>query len=266
MRQHVRIGVGACAAFLVMACARVATGQNTYGTREPTTYTIGEWEFLPVDSTQTYSDVSVAAGAGTGGFNVRRYSTGGDSGFFAGPHLPDGALLDSIQYDLCDSNTQDLHWSASFYKCTSYDGLCEVIGIPMQSNSSDEIPCSSYSQGIAPLNVVVDNNGYRLMVLVKPGADDATNALLGVKIVYKLQVSPPPANATFADVPTDHPFFQFVEALARAGITAGCGNGNFCPDEPVTRAQAATFLSKGLGLQWPGPVEPQLGVQGADGK
>jgi hypothetical protein len=68
---------------------------------------------------------------------------------------------------------------------------------------------------------------------------------------YHLAVSPAPATATFADVPTTHPFFQFVEALAASGITAGCGNGNFCPDQPLTRGQMAVFLSKALGLNWP---------------
>lgn len=74
----------------------------------------------------------------------------------------------------------------------------------------------------------------------------------GVKIIYKLQVSPPPAGATFGDVPAGHPFFQFVEALVASGITAGCGDGNYCPDEPLTRAQMAAFLAKALGLHWPG--------------
>jgi len=52
-------------------------------------------------------------------------------------------------------------------------------------------------------------------------------------------------------VPTGHPFFQFIEALAAAGITGGCGNGNYCPDNPVTRGQMAVFLAKALGLHWP---------------
>ncbi|HEX4438485.1 MAG TPA: S-layer homology domain-containing protein, partial [Thermoanaerobaculia bacterium] len=42
------------------------------------------------------------------------------------------------------------------------------------------------------------------------------------------------------------------EALNAAGITGGCGNGNYCPDGPVTRGQMAVFLSKALGLHWPG--------------
>ena len=72
----------------------------------------------------------------------------------------------------------------------------------------------------------------------------------GVRLYYKLQVSPAPAQATFNDVPTGHPFFQFVEALVASGITAGCGNGNYCPDNPVTRGQMAVFIAKALGLHW----------------
>jgi hypothetical protein len=64
-------------------------------------------------------------------------------------------------------------------------------------------------------------------------------------------VSPPPQTATFNDVPTDHPFFQYVEALNASGVTGGCGNNNYCPDSPVTRGQMAVFFSKALGLHWP---------------
>jgi hypothetical protein len=72
-----------------------------------------------------------------------------------------------------------------------------------------------------------------------------------VIIGYRLQVSPAPQFADFNDVPTTHPFFQFIEALYASGITAGCGGGNYCPDSPLTRGQMAVFLAKALGLQWP---------------
>jgi hypothetical protein len=57
--------------------------------------------------------------------------------------------------------------------------------------------------------------------------------------------------ASFNDVPTSDPAFQFVQALVAAGITSGCGGGNYCPDNPVTRRQMAVFLAKALGLHWP---------------
>jgi hypothetical protein len=39
-------------------------------------------------------------------------------------------------------------------------------------------------------------------------------------------------------------------------VTGGCGNGNYCPDAPLTRGQMAVFLAKALGLHWPGATTP----------
>jgi len=46
--------------------------------------------------------------------------------------------------------------------------------------------------------------------------------------------------ARFGDVPTDHWAYEFIETLATSGITSGCGNGNYCPGNPVTRAQCVS--------------------------
>jgi uncharacterized repeat protein (TIGR01451 family) len=48
----------------------------------------------------------------------------------------------------------------------------------------------------------------------------------------------------FLDVPPPHVFHDFVDTIARNGVTAGCGAGNYCPDNPNTRAQMAVFLLK----------------------
>ena len=52
------------------------------------------------------------------------------------------------------------------------------------------------------------------------------------------------------------PHERNVDAVADAGITTGCGGTRFCPGQPVTRAQMATFLGRALGLpqQTPPPV------------
>lgn len=50
--------------------------------------------------------------------------------------------------------------------------------------------------------------------------------------------------ADFLDVPEADTFHDFVEAIVRAGITAGCGGGNYCRNASVTRAQMAVFLLK----------------------
>lgn len=75
-------------------------------------------------------------------------------------------------------------------------------------------------------------------------------AIQKVRAEWRRQVSPAPAFATFADVPTSHLFFRHIEALAASGITAGCGGDDFCPDAPLTRGQMAVFLATALGLHW----------------
>ena len=72
-----------------------------------------------------------------------------------------------------------------------------------------------------------------------------------MKIIWRRQVSPPPATPTFGDVPASDSAFPFIEALAASGITAGCAGGNYCPDANLTRRQMAVFLAKALGLHWP---------------
>lgn len=96
---------------------------------------------------------------------------------------------------------------------------------------------------------VPERIAHRLSVAFTP-LDD-TLGLGGVRIAWHRQISHPPFAATFGDVPTNHLFFQHVEALAASAITGGCGNGNYCSDSPLTRGQMAVFLSKALGLHWP---------------
>lgn len=82
-------------------------------------------------------------------------------------------------------------------------------------------------------------------------ANDPTLTFRGCRFFWNRQVTPAPASATFGDVPTTSGQFRFVEALVAAGITSGCGGGNYCPDTAVTRGQMAVFLSAALGLHWP---------------
>lgn len=49
----------------------------------------------------------------------------------------------------------------------------------------------------------------------------------------------------FADVPASNPIHFQVDSIARNGITAGCGGGNFCPSNSVLRSSMAVFLLRG---------------------
>lgn len=50
----------------------------------------------------------------------------------------------------------------------------------------------------------------------------------------------------FADVPAASPFCPWVEEFAARGIAAGCGDENYCPTDPASRAQMAVFMIRAL--------------------
>jgi hypothetical protein len=54
--------------------------------------------------------------------------------------------------------------------------------------------------------------------------------------------------SSFADVQTTYWAWPWIEGLYAAGITGGCGTNPlvYCPEDPVTRAQMAVFLERGM--------------------
>ena len=60
---------------------------------------------------------------------------------------------------------------------------------------------------------------------------------------------PPPPTGVFGDLDLSDPFTPWIEELAAEGITAGCGNGDYCPNSPNTREQMAVFLVRTFSLQ-----------------
>jgi hypothetical protein len=52
----------------------------------------------------------------------------------------------------------------------------------------------------------------------------------------------------YGDVSPTYWAAAWIKQLAAEGITAGCGNGNYCPESAVTRAQMAVFLVRTFNL------------------
>ena len=73
-------------------------------------------------------------------------------------------------------------------------------------------------------------------------------AVFLLRAKYGAGYNPPAATGVFGDAAPGRFAAAWIEQLAADGITAGCGNGNYCPGAPVTRAQMAVFLVRTFGL------------------
>jgi hypothetical protein len=92
--------------------------------------------------------------------------------------------------------------------------------------------------------------------------------LLVVASVALLVVAVPVAWASdrFTDVPTTNPHHDDISTIARAGITLGCNpptNDQYCPEDPVTRQQMASFLGRTLRALTPVFRHAESGISGA---
>jgi len=74
-------------------------------------------------------------------------------------------------------------------------------------------------------------------------------AIFLLRAMYGENYVPPPATGSvFLDVNDDLWSAAWIEQLAAEGITGGCGEGYYCPGNPVTRAQMAVFLIRSFNL------------------
>jgi hypothetical protein len=82
----------------------------------------------------------------------------------------------------------------------------------------------------------------------------AEMAVFLLKAKYGSGYHPPPCTGVFGDVPCPDGFaVNWIEELAAEGVTAGCGGGNYCPQNPVLRVSMAIFLTKNFDLLLYGP-------------
>jgi len=204
----------------------------------------------PIDSGVTYTGIN--------NFSLM-YSTNSTGLWFWAPmHLPAGALITYLELDGYDNTNAGMIQAALFVcdftgeTCNSQSvGACsDAAGMTACSGITNTQGYSSWSADLTSLGITVDNFEGRYRVAVGNTTTDGNTAISQIIIGYTLQVSPAPSTATFADVQPGDFGFQFIEALAASGITGGCGGGNYCPNNNVTRAQMAVFLAKALGLQW----------------
>jgi hypothetical protein len=218
---------------------------RTYGTASETVYVVSALEFEAQLSTDLWGNLE------SGPPHIGLYRVvGGVVALWAPIHLPAGALITRIELDGFDDNAGG-QISSVVMGLKSPGAAASVLATMATGTAatpgSGTFPYT-FAGGVTRADLTIDNvNGYYLVsVSMNAGGLGFSN----VRVHYRLQVSPAPGVASFTDVPTSHPFFQFVEALKASGITAGCSVDHFCPDDGLTRGQMAVFLSKALGLHF----------------
>ena len=177
------------------------------------------------------------------------YSTSGAT-YVASVVLPEGAVITQIcVYAKVDDAGQPV--SASLDRERLLAGGQGPPGWGSLGSATDDVAIG-YGVVCSDLAYEVHNqfDGYNVAHDLLVDAQ-GTSGFGGVRLTWHRQVSPAPASATFADVQPGDFGFQQIEALVASGITGGCGNGNYCPNATLTRAQMAVFLAKALGLHWP---------------
>jgi hypothetical protein len=224
---------------------------QTYGTSAVSYVEVPAEAFTPLDSSTTY-------GTAISG----RWSTNCASLCFAAPvYLPSGAKVVYLELDYYDFSAAGAV-SGTLGHCDHLNQNCTfhpAAGAGPADCLQAQVICSgnAFAAGAgfetADLTadaLSVDNSLGSLRLLVS--AQGNLLQISGMIVGYVLQVSPAPGAPSFNDVPTNHPFFQYIEALKASGITGGCQANPplYCPDAPLTRGQMAVFLAKALGLQW----------------
>lgn len=162
-------------------------------------------------------------------------------------YVPSGALVKGIEMEACDTDAAGAILFGMARQVSPGGAGANVTTV----GTTGATPGCSFFFVPVTTPFTMDNFNTSLYIFVNYGSTSSTNRVILFRVNYRLQVSPAPATATFPnDVPTTHPLFRFVEAMAAAGITGGCGAGAYCPDSPLTRGQMAVFFSTALGLHF----------------
>ncbi len=138
------------------------------------------------------------------------------------------------------------HWDATFLESLSVGTVTKTWTLHL-GNSFPDVPTSyqfySFIENLFHNGITGGCTGGNYCP-----ANSVTRAQMAVFLMKSTlgtaEVPPLATGTLFADVPASNPFAPWIEQLAGFQITGGCGNGDYCPNNPVTRAQMAVFLLK----------------------
>jgi S-layer homology domain len=243
---------------------RSSTGTSVF---PPTALTIYGWSWEPVLNSLTGGKVIMTWGEDVGG---PYYAVINSNGTISTPktslqsygdvyYTPDAVQLPNGKVGLAWNSREPYAEPSSGVELaildSSYHLLQDPTFAPSHWHPSNPISeCVSVTTD-ALSNVIMTWTGPNNRLLYALGND--TGTFVTEPMIYKTsgnyidigcngQGNAPYTAVTFGDVSSNYWAWDFVERLYRSGITAGCGNGNYCPETAVTRAQMAVFLERGI--------------------
>jgi len=181
----------------------------------------------PAGGTYTIDDAAAAYGSVAPGATANCHDATGDC------------------YRVTISGTRTVaHWDAELTE--TIDGQYFTRTIHVGNSFSDVPPTNPFYAYIENLFHSGATGGCGTGVYCPSGTvTRAQMAVFLLKGKFGSNHVPPPATGTvFLDVHIGDFAADWIEELAGLGITGGCGGGNYCPTQPVTRAQMAVFLLK----------------------
>jgi uncharacterized repeat protein (TIGR03803 family) len=135
--------------------------------------------------------------------------------FATAPELQPGTLNDVVVVDGTSSATLAGGYFVNFSDVPSANPFHDAVESLVRNGISAGCGGGSFCPGAA--------------------ATRAQAAVLLLKAEHGSGWTPPPCAGVFSN---------WIEALAAEGITGGCGGGDFCPDDAVSREQGMVFLLK----------------------
>jgi hypothetical protein len=132
----------------------------------------------------------------------------------------------------------------------------DLVSLPIEASDADGDALSFSATGL-PSGLSIDGSTGLISGTVSSAktfsstvtvSDGDLSASTTFSWVVARSVGSPPGEWPFDDVPGDHTFYGDIRWMVERGITKGCSATAFCPSDPLTRGQAASFFVRAFGL------------------
>jgi len=191
------------------------------------------WGGQSVTTYLTFGDVSYTHWAAT--WIERLYNSGITSGCGVGQYCPGNPVTRAQMAVFLERGIHGSDYQPSDVAHSSFGDVTDTYWAKnwIEALSNDGITSGCGNGNYCPNDVVTRAQMAVFLLRAEHGAD------------YQ---PPHVAQSSFGDVADGYWAKDWIEQLAAEGITSGCGNGNYCPNNAVTRAEMAVFLVRTFGL------------------